>query len=139
MNKMNAQAFQIINPQELYNPRSNGYSHIAVVPPNMRVIHIAGQGGENKNGEISPFFDQQVQQVFYNIQQALASAQAQLSDIAVLRILVVRHHPEKHQILIRHIRSLWKDHVFPVCTLIPVTGLALSDMQIEIEATAYTA
>lgn len=56
MNKMNAQAFQIINPQELYNPRSNGYSHIAVVPPNMRVIHIAGQGGENKNGEISPFF-----------------------------------------------------------------------------------
>ena len=139
MNKMNAQAFQIINPQELYNPRSNGYSHIAVVPPNMRVIHIAGQGGENKNGEISPFFDQQVQQVFYNIQQALASAQAQLSDIAVLRILAVHYHPEKHQILIRHIRSLWKDHVFPVCTLIPVTGLALSDMQIEIEATAYTA
>ena len=139
MNKMNAQAFQIINPQELYNPRSNGYSHIAVVPPNMRVIHIAGQGGENKNGEISPFFDQQVQQVFYNIQQALASAQAQLSDIAVLRILVVHHHPEKHQILIRHIQSLWKDHVFPVCTLIPVTDLALSDMQIEIEATAYTA
>ena len=70
MNKMNAQTFQIINPQELYNPRSNGYSHIAVVPPNMRVIHIAGQGGENKNGEISPFFDQQVQQVFYNIQHA---------------------------------------------------------------------
>ncbi|MFM6905884.1 MAG: RidA family protein [Acinetobacter sp.] len=115
------------------------YSHIAVVPPNIRVIHIAGQGGENKNGEISPFFDQQVQQVFYNIQQALASAQAQLSDIAVLRILVVHHHPEKHQILIRHIQSLWKDHVFPVCTLIPVTDLALSDMQIEIEATAYTA
>lgn len=139
MNKMSAQAFQIINPHELYNPRSNGYSHIAVVPPNMRMIHIAGQGGENKNGEISPFFDQQVQQVFYNIQQALASAQAQLSDIAVLRILVVHHHPEKHQILIRHIQSLWKDHVFPVCTLIPVTGLALSDMQIEIEATAYTA
>ncbi|ESK57057.1 Rid family hydrolase [Acinetobacter tjernbergiae] len=139
MNKMSAQAFQIINPHELYNPHSNGYSHIAVVPPNMRVIHIAGQGGENKNGEISPFFDQQVQQVFYNIQQALASAQAQLSDIAVLRILIVHHHPEKHQILIRHIQNLWKDHVFPVCTLIPVTGLALSDMQIEIEATAYTA
>ena len=97
MNKMNAQAFQIINPQELYNPRSNGYSHIAVVPPNMRVIHIAGQGGENKNGEISPFFDQQVQQVFYNIQHALTSAQAQLQDIAVLRILVVDHDAEKLQ------------------------------------------
>ena len=83
-------------------------------------------------------FDQQVQQVFYNIQQALASAQAQLQILlfyAFLLFIIIL----KHQILIRHIRSLWKDHVFPVCTLIPVTGLALSDMQIEIEATAYTA
>lgn len=132
-------AFKLINPNGLYDPSLNGYSHIAVVQPNMKIIHISGQGGENNKGELSQNFDQQVQQVFYNIQQALASAQAQLSDIAVLRILVVHHHPEKHQILIRHIRSLWKDHVFPVCTLIPVTGLALSDMQIEIEATAYTA
>lgn len=68
MNKINTQAFQIINPETLYHPKSNGYSHIAVVKPNMRIIHLARQGGENKNGELSPFFDQQVQQVFYNIQ-----------------------------------------------------------------------
>ena len=118
-------AFKLINPNGLYDPSLNGYSHIAVVQPNMKIIHISGQGGENNKDELSYNFDQQVQQVFYNIQQALASAQAQLSDIAVLRILAVHHHPEKHQILIRHIRSLWKDHVFPFCTLIPVTGLAL--------------
>lgn len=56
MNKINTQAFQIINPEVLYHPKSNGYSHIAVVKPNMRAIHLAGQGGENKNGELSPFF-----------------------------------------------------------------------------------
>lgn len=55
MNKINTQAFQIINPETLYHPKSNGYSHIAVVKPNMRIIHIGGQGGENKNGELSPF------------------------------------------------------------------------------------
>jgi len=138
MNKMNAQAFQIINPQELYNPRSNGYSHIAVVPPNMRVIHIAGQGGENKNGEISPFFDQQVQQVFYNIQTALNSVQAQLKDIAVLRVLIVNHNAEKLHLLTQTIQHFWKNAAFPACTLIPVPCLALEGMQIEIEATAYT-
>ena len=81
-----------------------------------------------------PFFDQQVQQVFYNIQQALASIQATLSDIAVLGVLTV-----KHQLVIKTIVDLWKTYEFPVCTLIPVTGLALPEMQIEIEATAYTA
>lgn len=87
------QAFKITNPSELYDPRSNGYSHIAVVHPNHRIIHIAGQGGENKNGVLSENFDQQVQQVFYNIQHALSSVQAQYTDIAILRILIVDHNP----------------------------------------------
>ena len=131
--------FKMINPSELYDPRSNGYSHVSIVPPNMRTIHIAGQGGENKNGELSKDFDQQVQQVFYNIQQALASAQAQLSDIAVLRILVVDHDADKLQALVAIIQALWKNQAFPACTLIPVPALALENMQVEIEATAYTA
>ncbi len=99
------QAFKITNPSELYDPRSNGYSHIAVVPPNQRIIHIAGQH----------------------------------TDIAVLRILIVDHNCEKHQTLIQIMQSLWKHHAFPVCTLIPVSRLALDGMLIEIEATAYTA
>lgn len=131
--------FKLINPSELYDPRSNGYSHVSIVPPNMRTIHIAGQGGENKKGELSKDFDQQVQQVFYNIQHALASAQAQLSDIAVLRILVVDHNAEKLQALAQTIQHLWTQQAYPVCTLIPVSDLALAGMQIEVEATAYTA
>ncbi|MCH7337551.1 Rid family hydrolase [Acinetobacter sp. NIPH 2699] len=139
MNKSNTQAFKMLNPDALYDPSVNGYSHVAVVQPHMRIIHIAGQGGENKEGELSQDFDQQVQQVFYNIQHALTSAQARLQDIAVLRILVVDHDAEKLQKLTHIMQSLWKNHVFPVCTLIPVPCLALQDMQIEIEATAYTA
>ncbi|EPG36127.1 RidA family protein [Acinetobacter colistiniresistens] len=138
MKQIKTATFKMINPSELYDPRGNGYSHVVIVPPNMRSIHIAGQGGENKSGELSEDFDQQVQQVFYNIQHALASAQAQLSDIAVLRILVVEHNAEKHQILIQVMQDLWNKHAFPACTLIPVPRLALTGMQIEVEATAYT-
>lgn len=138
MNKINTQAFQIINPEALYHPKSNGYSHIAVVKPNMRIIHLARQGGENKNGELSPFFDQQVQQVFYNIQTALNSVQAHLKDIAVLRVLIVNHNAEKLHLLTQTIQHFWRNDSFPACTLIPVPCLALEGMQIEIEATAYT-
>lgn len=139
MNQPHTHAFQLINPDALYDPHRNGYSHVAIVKPNMRMIHIAGQGGENKNGELSEYFDQQVQQVFYNIQQALASTQAQLSDIAVLRILVVNHDADKLQALVAIMQALWKNQAFPACTLIPVPALALENMQVEIEATAYTA
>lgn len=135
---MNKEAFKIINPSSLYNPTPNAYSHIAVVQNFKNIIHIAGQGGEDSNGELSPLFQEQATQVFNNIQHALTAADAQISDIAVLRVLIVDHSDEKHQILIKIMQNLWKNHPFPACTLIPVPRLALERMLIEVEATAYT-
>ncbi|MFW1941038.1 RidA family protein [Acinetobacter junii] len=138
MKDLGSLAFKLINPNGLYDPSLNGYSHIAVVQPNMKIIHISRQGGENNKGELSQNFDQQVQQVFYNIQTALNSVQAQLKDIAVLRVLIVNHNAEKLHLLTQTIQHFWKNAAFPACTLIPVPCLALEGMQIEIEATAYT-
>ncbi len=135
---MSQEAFKIINPSTLYDPTSNTYSHVAVVKNFKNIIHVAGQGGENSKGELSPNFEEQANQVFDNIQHALKAANAELNNIAVLRVLVVDHSVEKHQILIKIMQNLWKNHPFPACTLIPVPRLALEHMLIEIEATAYT-
>lgn len=135
---MNKETFRIINPSTLYNPTPNAYSHIAVVQNFKNIIHIAGQGGEDSKGELSPNFEEQTTQVFNNIQNALTAAEAKISDIAVLRVLIVDHSDEKHQILIKIMQNLWKNHPFPACTLIPVPHLALERMLIEVEATAYT-
>ncbi|HCU41691.1 MAG TPA: YjgF family translation initiation inhibitor, partial [Acinetobacter nosocomialis] len=133
---MNKETFRIINPSTLYNPTPNAYSHIAVVQNFKNIIHIAGQGGEDSKGELSPNFEEQATQVFNNIQNALTAAEAKISDIAVLRVLIVDHSDEKHQILIKIMQNLWKNHPFPACTLIPVPRLALERMLIEVEATA---
>ena len=135
---MNKETFRIINPSTLYNPTPNAYSHIAVVQNFKNIIHIAGQGGEDSKWELSPNFEEQATQVFNNIQNALTAAEAKISDIAVLRVLIVDHSDEKHQILIKIMQNLWKNHPFPACTLIPVPRLALERMLIEVEATAYT-
>ncbi|EML1066527.1 RidA family protein [Acinetobacter nosocomialis] len=135
---MNKETFRIINPSTLYNPTPNAYSHIAVVQNFKNIIHIAGQGGEDSKGELSPNFEEQTTQVFNNIQNALTAAEAKISDIAVLRVLIVDHSDEKHQILIKIMQNLWKNHPFPACTLIPAPRLALERMLIEVEATAYT-
>ena len=130
-------AFVIHNPKTLYNPQPFGYSHIAEVTHVQRILHISGQGGENSEGILSPHFTLQLEQAFHNIKLALAHVQATLQDIAVLRVLVVGHDAQKHQILIQHMQKYWNDVPFPACTLIPVPCLAIHDMLIEIEATAY--
>ncbi|MFX7162196.1 RidA family protein [Acinetobacter baumannii] len=135
---MNKEIFKIINPSTLYDPTPNAYSHIAVVSNFNNIIHIAGQGGEDQQGQLSSHFSEQVLQAFENIKYALVAANAELTDIVVLRILVVDHSVEKHEILIKIMKDLWKNHPFPACTLIPVPRLALEHMLIEVEATAYT-
>ena len=130
---------QLFNPNTLYNPKPSAYSHIAIVRNFRRIVHISGQGGENQQGLLCNDFAQQLQQAFANLQLALQAADAALPDIAVLRILIAGHSPEKHQMLIRRMQDLWKNSAFPACTLIPVPCLALAGMQIEIEAAAYCA
>lgn len=131
------QAFTLINPNTLYNPRAFAYSHIAEVKHFLRILHISGQGGENQQGQLSRDFAEQTHQAFLNLQHALEHVDAHFLDIAMLRILVVDHSPKKHQFLIQEMQLLWKDHPFPAYTLIPVPCLALPSMLIEIEATAY--
>lgn len=126
-----------LNPDTLYNPQPYGYSHVAVICQMQKVVHISGQGGENPQGQLAEHFEQQLHQAFRNLQLALQAADAQLQDIAVLRVLITDYNPQKHQLLIQRMQQLWTDQGFPACTLIPVPCLALAGMQIEIEATAY--
>ena len=54
----------------------------------------------------------------------LTTIWAQRSNIAVLRVLIIEHDAKKLQLLAGIMQSLWKNHAFPVCTLIPVSRLA---------------
>ncbi|MBH1531648.1 RidA family protein [Stenotrophomonas maltophilia] len=130
---------ELFNPAGLYDPSANGYSHVAVVRLPARVIHIAGQGGEDADGHLSPGFEEQVEQALDNLQIALRSAQASLADVARLRILVVDHDEDRLGIIARQVRRRWPNRAAPTCTLIPVPRLALDGMLFEIEAEAYAA
>ncbi|HEL3784812.1 TPA: RidA family protein [Stenotrophomonas maltophilia] len=128
---------ELFNPAGLYDPSANGYSHVAVVRLPARVIHIAGQGGEDADGHLSPGFEEQVEQALDNLQVALRSAQASLADVARLRILVVDHDEDRLGIIARQVRRRWPNRAAPTCTLIPVPRLALDGILFEIEAEAY--
>jgi enamine deaminase RidA (YjgF/YER057c/UK114 family) len=44
------------NPPGLYDPSANGYSHVAQVAADTRLVFIAGQGGETADGQLSADF-----------------------------------------------------------------------------------
>lgn len=135
--KNNDMAFKIINPKTLYDPTPFAYSHIAEVTKFNRIIHISGQSGEDISGSLSTDFHTQVKQTFENIELALVAVDCSIADIAVLKVLIVDHNTDKHEILIQESQRIWGNLPFPTCTLIPVPCLAISDMQIEIDATVY--
>lgn len=130
---------QYQNPQELYNPVKNGYSHISIVDLSKvsEVIHIAGQGGENATGVLAESFVEQCQQVFLNLQFALNDCQLSWNNIAKMQILVVSHDMQKLQYITQFMNHYFPQQNFPACTLIPVASLALPNMLLEIDATAY--
>ena len=106
----------LFDPPGLHDPSANGYSHVAVVRLPARVIHIAGQGGEDDQGSLSPSFEEQVSQALDNLQTALRSAHADLTDVARLRILVRRclqrwkyppdQQPEAVELVLKQAESL---------------------------------
>ncbi|KWR89593.1 RidA family protein [Cupriavidus sp. IDO] len=132
--KSNALTF--INPPGLYDPRPNGYSHVAVAEGPGRIVYIAGQGGEDAAGGLSTDFHRQVSQAMKNLKVALDAAGADVGDVARLTVLVVDHSMDRLKIFGTALREMWGDRPTPACTLIPVPRLALDNMLFEIEATA---
>jgi enamine deaminase RidA (YjgF/YER057c/UK114 family) len=127
---------KFINPNGLYDPRPNGYSHVVIAAVPARIIYIAGQGGENAAGELSSDFKTQVEQALSNLQTALTAAAARHTDVAKITALIVDHSEARLHIFSNALRAMWGDDPAPACTLIPVPRLALDGMLFEIEATA---
>lgn len=132
-------AFTLINPAGLYDPAPNGYSHVASLRPGARLAFIAGQGGENEEGELPEDFDAQVHQAFDNLLVALKAAGAVPGDVAKLTVLIVDHSEEKLHILGKALENSFGPCPKPTCTLIPVPRLALDGMLFEVEAVAVMA
>lgn len=124
-----------VNPASLYDPRPNSYSHVAVVAEPQRFVFVAGQGGEDVNGELPADFAEQVRRALANVNAALQAVDAQVSQVVKLTVLVVDHSEQRLAVLSAALRGVWGDEA-PTCTLIPVPRLALDGMLVEIEALA---
>lgn len=135
MNKA-IESVQFINPEGLYDPSPNAYTHMAVVPAEQTLVYVSGQGGETADGNLVPDFRTQLRQAFDNLSIALAAQGLTLQDVVKQTTLVVDHSEERLAILTEESLKVWPERKCPVNTLIPVPRLALDGMLIEIEVLA---
>jgi len=124
-----------LNPSTLSAPR--GYSHLTVVQSG-RQVHVSGQVSMNAGGEIVGKGDltAQAEQVYANLELALAAAGAKLSDVFKVVTYVVNLDPDKAA-KVRAVRNQrLGDGPYPASTMVGVTALVMPDLLIEIEAIA---
>lgn len=125
-----------LNPQGLYDPSANGYSHLALLPDDARLVLVSGQGGETADGALSTDFQEQVRQAFANLVTALRAVSATPETVAKLTVLIVEHSEARLGIFGEELTRAFGSGPKPACTLIPVPRLALDGMLFEIEAIA---
>ncbi|MBI3040857.1 MAG: RidA family protein [Chloroflexi bacterium] len=122
---------EYINPSTSAPPR--GYSHVV---KHGNTVYIAGQVARDRNGKTVGVGDAkaQVDQVFKNLEAALAAAGGNLSHIVKTNIFMTHR---EDLAAYREVRAKYMSNENPpVSTLILCSGLADPDFRIEIEAIA---
>jgi reactive intermediate/imine deaminase len=130
---MSSNSHRYINPETIAPP--TGYSHI-VETSGRRTFYISGQVALDQQGNVIGIDNMkaQAEQVFQNLQAALAAVGASFEDVVKLTYFVV--DMSEFQV-VRDVRARYLNpDKLPASTAVEVDGLVQEDFLIEVEAIA---
>jgi enamine deaminase RidA (YjgF/YER057c/UK114 family) len=119
-------------------PEPQGFTHISVARGE-RIIHVAGQVGQDENGDIVPDgLAAQTERALLNLGRALEAAGAGESELVKVTIYVVGWEPSMFEDLVAGLGAAQAARPGPEVpvTLIGVQSLFRPDMLVEIEGVA---
>jgi 2-iminobutanoate/2-iminopropanoate deaminase len=124
------------NPPTLSRP--TGYTHVVEVSGPTKTIYISGQVALDQSGNLVGAGDMkaQAEQVFRNLQAALAAAGAKFTDVVKMNTYTTDMGQAQ---AIRDVRGRYFGDVTPASTLVQVVHLARPELMLEIEVTAVVA
>lgn len=126
---------KVINAEELFDPAPYGFSHAVVAKGAHHIAFVAGQGGEDKDGNLKEDFGVQVRQAYKNLMTAIKSTGASPKHVTKITTYVVDYDQTKLGIMTQELKAVFGDHL-PAQTLVPVPRLALDGMLFEVDAIA---
>jgi reactive intermediate/imine deaminase len=123
------------NPPTLSTP--TGYTHVVEVNGPSKTVYISGQIAFDKEGKlVGSDMKTQAEQVFKNLETALAAAGAKFTDVVKMNTYTT----DMSQVqAIRDVRSKYFGNIVPASTLVQVVHLARPELLLEIEVIAVVA
>ena len=124
------------NPDTLSTP--TGYSHVVEVVGPAKIVYVAGQVARGKDGQMVGERDMkaQAEQVFKNLEAALAAAGAKFTDVVKMTTYTTDMSQSQ---AIRDVRVRYFGATVPASTMVGVPTLANPAYMLEIEVIAAVA
>ena len=124
-----------LNPDGLH--KNPAYSQVVVATGDVQTVYVGGQNAVDTAGNVVGRDDIKVQaeQIFVNLETALAAAGARLDHVVKWNIYVVQGQPPRPAFEV--FQRVWGNRPDPpLITLLFVSGLAQPDYLMEIDAVA---
>jgi len=121
------------NPPALSKP--TGYTHVVEVAGPAKMVFVAGQIALDKDGNVVGAGDMKLQaeQVFKNLEAALAAAGAKFTDVVKMNTYITDMDKAP---AVREVRAKYFGESTPASTLVQVVKLARPEFMLEIEVIA---
>ena len=123
---------KLCNPDIVPAPAA-GYSNLAIIPPNRRLLVLAGQFGNIMNGVILDGIEAQYHQALDNINSIVISEGGTFKDVARITIFLTE---KPDNALIKQSNKHYFSEQPPAMSWIYVSELFRPDVKVEIEAIA---
>jgi enamine deaminase RidA (YjgF/YER057c/UK114 family) len=124
-----------LNPEGLL--KNTAYSPAVVTTGDVKTVYVGGQNAVDASGEVvgKGEIETQAEQIFKNLEAALAGGGAKLDHVIKWNIYVVQGQPPQPAFEV--FQRVWGNRPSPpLITLLFVSGLAHPDYLMEIEAVA---
>jgi enamine deaminase RidA (YjgF/YER057c/UK114 family) len=124
-----------LNPEGLH--KNPAYSQVVVTTGDVKTVYVGGQNAVDASGEVvgKGDIETQAEQIFKNLEAALAGGGAKLDHVIKWNIYVVQGQPPQPAFEV--FQRVWGNRPNPpLITLLFVSGLAQPDYLMEIEAVA---
>ena len=124
-----------LNPQGLH--KNPAYTQAVVTTGDVKTVYVGGQNAVDVSGEVIGKGDikTQAEQIFKNLETALAGGGAKLDHVIKWDIYVLQGQPSQPAFEV--FQRVWGDRSNPpLITLLFVSGLAQPDYLMEVDAVA---
>ena len=115
-----------------------GYSNVAVVTGSVKTVYVGGQNAVDESGNVvgKGDFVKQVEQIYRNLEKALAAGGAKLEHVIKWNIYVVPG--QDFEAAFKVAQKVWGDRppTYPLITVAIVAGFANPEWLCELEAIA---